>query len=73
MSVDENPATQPLASPALLRKVDELREKNVSQHVPLPQVRTEYLCPHLPSLTDDDQQLVVVGDQSSGKSSLLES
>ncbi|KAH8730768.1 interferon-induced GTP-binding protein Mx2 [Phaeosphaeriaceae sp. PMI808] len=43
-----------LASPALLRKIDQLREKNVGQHVPLP-------------------QLVVVGDQSSGKSSLLES
>ncbi|OKL63563.1 hypothetical protein UA08_01925 [Talaromyces atroroseus] len=42
-----------LASPQVLRKVDELREKNVGQHVPLP-------------------QLVVVGDQSSGKSSLLE-
>jgi hypothetical protein len=27
-----------LASPALLRKIDQLREKNVGQHVPLPQV-----------------------------------
>ncbi|KIW16614.1 hypothetical protein PV08_03802 [Exophiala spinifera] len=43
-----------LASPTLLRKIDQLRERNVGQHVPLP-------------------QLVVVGDQSSGKSSLLES
>ncbi|RYN63530.1 hypothetical protein AA0117_g12693 [Alternaria alternata] len=46
--------TNHLASPALLCKIDQLREKNVGQHVPLP-------------------QLVVVGDQSSGKSSLLES
>lgn len=43
-----------LASPVLLRKIDQLREKNVGQHVALP-------------------QLVVVGDQSSGKSSVLES
>lgn len=28
-----------LASPTLLRKIDQLREKNVGQHVPLPQVR----------------------------------
>lgn len=27
------------ASPTLLRKIDQLREKNVGQHVPLPQVR----------------------------------
>lgn len=27
-----------LASPALLHKIDELREKNIGQHVPLPQV-----------------------------------
>ncbi|KAK7948013.1 Dynamin- GTPase domain protein [Apiospora aurea] len=42
-----------LASSVLLEKIDKLREKNISQHVPL-------------------TQLVVVGDQSSGKSSLLE-
>ncbi|KAK6844882.1 hypothetical protein PG995_014992 [Apiospora arundinis] len=42
-----------LASPVLLEKIDKLRERNISQHVPL-------------------TQLVVVGDQSSGKSSLLE-
>ncbi|KAK4202445.1 P-loop containing nucleoside triphosphate hydrolase protein [Triangularia verruculosa] len=43
-----------LASPALLAKIDKLRERNIGSHIPLP-------------------QLVVVGDQSSGKSSLLES
>ncbi|CRG86094.1 Interferon-induced GTP-binding protein Mx1 [Talaromyces islandicus] len=42
-----------LANPELLSKIDRLRENNVGQHVPLP-------------------QLVVAGDQSSGKSSLLE-
>ncbi|KIE01832.1 Dynamin, GTPase domain protein, partial [Metarhizium majus ARSEF 297] len=43
-----------LTSPDRLHKIDQLREKNVGTHMPLP-------------------QLVVVGDQSSGKSSLLES
>ncbi|KAK2608430.1 hypothetical protein QQS21_002997 [Conoideocrella luteorostrata] len=43
-----------LSNPALLEKVDLLRDWNIGQHVPLP-------------------QLVVVGDQSSGKSSLLRS
>ncbi|KAG5656751.1 hypothetical protein KAF25_010304 [Fusarium avenaceum] len=43
-----------LSDPELLGKIDKLRDLNISQHVPLP-------------------QLVVVGDQSSGKSSLLES
>ncbi|KIL94336.1 hypothetical protein FAVG1_02899 [Fusarium avenaceum] len=43
-----------LSDPELLEKIDKLRDLNISQHVPLP-------------------QLVVVGDQSSGKSSLLES
>ncbi len=42
-----------LTSPGRLQKIDQLREKNVGKHLPLP-------------------QLVVVGDQSSGKSSLLE-
>ncbi|KAH6648210.1 P-loop containing nucleoside triphosphate hydrolase protein [Truncatella angustata] len=43
-----------LSNPVLLEKIDKLRDLNIGQHVPLP-------------------QLVVVGDQSSGKSSLLES
>ena len=43
-----------LTSPSRLRKIDVLREKNIGQYLPLP-------------------QLVAVGDQSSGKSSLLES
>ncbi|KAK0714521.1 interferon-induced GTP-binding protein mx2 [Lasiosphaeris hirsuta] len=43
-----------LTSPSRLRKIDILREKNIGQYLPLP-------------------QLVAVGDQSSGKSSLLES
>ncbi|KAL7921857.1 P-loop containing nucleoside triphosphate hydrolase protein [Trichoderma austrokoningii] len=43
-----------LSNPELLERVDKLRDLNIGQHVPLP-------------------QLVVVGDQSSGKSSLLES
>ncbi|RDW63442.1 hypothetical protein BP6252_10987 [Coleophoma cylindrospora] len=43
-----------LSNPTWLEKVDKLRDLNIGQHVPLP-------------------QLVVVGDQSSGKSSLLES
>ncbi|KAK0616798.1 dynamin family protein [Immersiella caudata] len=43
-----------LTSPTRLRKIDVLREKNIGQYIPLP-------------------QLVAVGDQSSGKSSLLES
>lgn len=46
--------SQLLTSPARLRKIDLLREKNIGKYVPLP-------------------QLVAVGDQGSGKSSLLES
>ncbi|KAM0668172.1 hypothetical protein ACQRIT_000664 [Beauveria bassiana] len=42
-----------LTSPARLRKIDLLRDKNIGAYLPLP-------------------QLVAVGDQSSGKSSLLE-
>ncbi|KAI9172701.1 hypothetical protein HJFPF1_02212 [Paramyrothecium foliicola] len=48
-----NSETTGLSNPTLLEKIDKLRDFNIGQHVPLP-------------------QLVVVGDQSSGKSSLLE-
>jgi hypothetical protein len=30
-----------LSDPALLEKVDKLRDLNIGQHVPLPQVRSE--------------------------------
>ncbi|TQV95281.1 interferon-induced GTP-binding protein Mx2 [Cordyceps javanica] len=50
---DEKPGGL-LTSPARLRKIDLLRDKNIGKYLPLP-------------------QLVAVGDQSSGKSSLLES
>ena len=33
-----------LASPILLYKIDKLHEKNIGQHVPLPQVGTQ--CPY---------------------------
>jgi len=49
MSADGKLYSTPLASPALLQKVDELREKNISQHVPLPQVREDIGIPSSPS------------------------
>lgn len=33
-----------LSSPALLQKIDKLREQNIGQHVPLPQVRQFPTC-----------------------------
>lgn len=61
-----------LNSSELLKKIDKLREKNIGKHVPLPQVR---LCHLQKPFTSDTNliKLVVVGDQSSGKSSLLAS
>lgn len=59
-----------LGNQVLLTKIDKLRELNVGAIIPLPQVRT------LAYTTVSDltaPQLVVVGDQSSGKSSVLES
>lgn len=62
-----------LSDPALLEKVDKLRDLNIGQHVPLPQVKSDdrYLLRF--RMSSHIKQLVVVGDQSSGKSSLLES
>ncbi|PHH56192.1 Interferon-induced GTP-binding protein Mx1 [Ceratocystis fimbriata CBS 114723] len=59
-----------ISSEALLNKVDKLRELNIAQHVGLPQVGTVSI---LLNALLTQLQLVVVGDQSSGKSSLLES
>lgn len=53
MSVSAKSKPGTFSSPERLHKIDQLREKNVGTHMPLP-------------------QLVVVGDQNSGKSSLLE-
>lgn len=61
-----------LGNRTLLDKVDKLRELGISGMVPLPQV-----CVHLAIfgiVTDVGfYQMVVVGDQSAGKSSVLES
>ncbi|KAI9785813.1 MAG: hypothetical protein M1835_003243 [Candelina submexicana] len=60
-----------LGDPVLLAKMDKLREKGITEYIPLPQVR-------LPrsgntfTISNALLQLVVVGDQSSGKSSVLE-
>jgi hypothetical protein len=37
--------TARLASDNLLRKIDDLREKNIGQHIPLPQVRIKIPIP----------------------------
>ena len=61
-----------LGNQAMLSKIDKLRELNVGSLIPLPQV-----IPSTPPRASRHQltfeKLVVVGDQSSGKSSVLES
>ena len=60
-----------LGDQATLAKIDKLRELNVGAIIPLPQV-----CKNSRQLTGGClilRQLIVVGDQSSGKSSVLES
>jgi hypothetical protein len=32
-----------LADPALLKKIDQLRERNIGKHIALPQVRFQYV------------------------------
>jgi len=39
--------TMHLSSPALLEKIDRLRDLNISRHVPLPQVRTNAAKPSM--------------------------
>jgi GTPase SAR1 family protein len=68
----QNPADL-LLSASLLEKIDKLRERNIGKHVPLPQVSLPLISRCLPFHVLTQQKLVVVGDQSSGKSSLLES
>ncbi|KAI9651731.1 MAG: hypothetical protein M1829_002462 [Trizodia sp. TS-e1964] len=52
--MSQPPENTLLGGASLLHKIDQLRERNISQYVALP-------------------QMIVVGDQSSGKSALLES
>ena len=67
-----------LGNRTLLDKVDRLRELGVSATIPLPQVRT-YLSTNALSVSKPSAnnaaalQIVVAGEQSAGKSSLLES
>lgn len=68
-----------LGNEGILKKIDSLRAANVGTLIPLPQVcLPSALCPlWSPSIWTLHQltclQLIVVGDQSSGKSSVLES
>ncbi len=74
MTADTNsPEQDLLVSAALLRKIDKLREINIGKHVPLPQVSPPSTTQPSHPTNNTPNQLVVVGDQSSGKSSLLES
>jgi GTPase SAR1 family protein len=52
------------------QRIDKLRELGVAEDISLPQVRASCYSPLVCST--HSSQLVVVGDQSSGKSSLLE-
>lgn len=75
----------PLTNPKLVRTIDALRELNIGQHIPrtrplLPPFPQDSQTPSIQRIYDriaaDEvskvPQLVVVGDQSSSKSSLLE-
>lgn len=62
-----------LTSRHLLDKIDQLRELGISPLVPLPQVGAKLPERNLIDTCPNTSQMVVVSDQSSGKSSVLES
>ncbi|KAL9629646.1 MAG: hypothetical protein Q9164_006787 [Protoblastenia rupestris] len=56
-----------LGDPTLLAKMDKLRERGISEYIRLPQASNNVVHDAY-----SFAQLIVVGDQSSGKSSVLE-